>query len=74
MTDPLRFHPLVASDLDGAIEWYDQISVALGNRFREMVDSRFDDIVRSPQSFALAFDEVRFARIQRFPYLVLFRE
>ena len=45
MADRLRFHPLVASDLRDAIAWYDEISVELGNRFRETVDARFDHIV-----------------------------
>jgi hypothetical protein len=74
MADPLRFHPLVASDLRDAIGWYDGISVGLGNRFRMLVDSRFDDIAERPESFPHAFDDVRFARVQRFPYLILFRE
>ena len=73
MADRLRFHPLVAEDLREATRWYDEISVDLGNRFRSQVNARFDDIAERPESFAIAFDDVHFARIQRFPYLVLFR-
>ena len=73
MVDRLRFHPLVASDLRDAIAWYDDISVGLGNRFRERVDSRFDDILANPEFFGRAFDDVRFARVHRFPYVILFR-
>jgi len=74
MADRLRFHPLVTSDLRDAIRWYDGISTRLANRFRDLVDARFDQISERPESFPLAFDDVRFARIQRFPYLLLFRE
>lgn len=74
MADRLRFHRLVASDLREAIQWYDDISVGLGNRFRELVDTRFDEIAEHPERFPRAFGDVRFARIPRFPYLVLFRE
>ena len=73
MADRLRFHPLVAYDLRDAIAWYDEISVGLGNRFRARTDSRFDDILANPKFFGRAFDDVRFARVRRFPYVILFR-
>ena len=56
------------------IDWYDSISLALGNRVRASVRARFREIEADPLRFGFAFDEVRFARVQRFPYLVLFRE
>jgi plasmid stabilization system protein ParE len=74
MADRLRFHRLVAFDLRQAIQWYDDISVGLGNQFREMVNARFDEIAEHPDQFARAFGDVRFACIPRFPHLVLFRE
>ena len=74
MADRLRFHPSLANDLADAIRWYDEISVELGNRFRMRIDTQFDDISSRPESFPLAFDDVRFARIPRFPYLVIYRE
>jgi len=73
MAERLRFHPLVSSDLRGAIRWYDGISERLGDRFRAAVDARFDDIEAQPQRFPLAFD-VRYVQVKRFPYLVLFRQ
>lgn len=74
MADRLQFHPLVVTDLREASQWYDEISADLGNRFRSQVDIRFDDVTQRPESFAVAFDDCHFARIHRFPYLVLFRE
>lgn len=74
MAERLRFHAMVAEDLREAIRWYDEISVDLGNRFRAEVNARFDDISRRPASFGYAFDRVRFARLRRFPHLLLFRE
>ncbi len=75
MARRLRFHPLVADDISAAIDWYEGRSVGLGDRFRLAVDARFDDIVASPEMYPRAFDdaEYRFARISKFPYLVLFR-
>ncbi len=74
MADRLRFHPLVAADLSEALQWYDEISIGLGNRFRESVDARFDEIAKHPEQFALAYDDVRFTRLRSFPYIILFRE
>jgi len=37
MAEPLRFHPLVADDLEAAANWYDDISPELG---REQGDTR----------------------------------
>lgn len=75
MPKRLEFHPLVAGDISAAIDWYEERSVGLGARFRSKVDARFDDIVSAPEIFPRAFDDLdfRFARIRKFPYLVLFR-
>jgi len=74
MADRLRFHRLAPDDLRDAINWYDEISVELANRFRGSVESCLDKVDAHPEAFAVAFDDVRFARIERFPYLILFRE
>jgi plasmid stabilization system protein ParE len=75
MAKRLRYHPLVADDISAAIDWYEGRSVGLGERFRWVVDARFDDIVAAPEMFPRAVDDLdfRFARIPKFPYLVLFR-
>lgn len=73
MADPLRFHPLDATDIVEAAAWFDERSIGLGNRFRRAVDARFDDIVRLPETFPPVFSNFRFARVPRFPFLVLFR-
>jgi len=75
MAENLRFHPQVVFDLSEAIAWYEDRSVGLGDRFRAAVDVRFDDILKTPELFPRAFDDVnfRFVRVRRFPYLVLYR-
>ena len=65
---------MVANDLSDAIGWYDEISGDLSNRFRRRIDTQLDEITQRPESFPVAFGDVRFARIPRFPYLVIFRE
>lgn len=73
MADPLRFHPLVADDLEAAIEWYENISADLGNRFRQAVDARLDSIEMHPDSFSLVHESLRVAMVDGFPYLITYR-
>jgi hypothetical protein len=53
MAEPLRFHPLDADDLEAAANWYDDISIELGDRFRASADSRFDAVELRPESFGM---------------------
>jgi toxin ParE1/3/4 len=73
--DRLRFNRRVSDDLAQALAWYDAISTELGDRFREAVNEAYNAIVSSPElsSFAFYDLDVRFYRIRRFPYLVLYR-
>jgi plasmid stabilization system protein ParE len=58
-----------------ALNWYDSKSMALGDRFRAAVDAAFDAVEESPESYPFAISElrIRFYRLRRFPYLVLYR-
>jgi hypothetical protein len=64
MASELRFHPLVAMDLKAAVGWYDEISPALGDRFRASVEQRFDSISLYPESFGIVLADARAARVQ----------
>jgi plasmid stabilization system protein ParE len=68
----VRFHAHVASDLQDAIAWYESISFELANRFRNNVKRCLANIEQRPESFGLADDSIRIARIDAFPYLVPF--
>jgi hypothetical protein len=72
MNSPLRFHRLVATDVRKSVRWYTDISDELGASFREILDATFDNIERHPANFSFAFENVRFAKMKRFPYIVLF--
>ena len=72
MAEPLRFHPLVADDLEAAKNWYGDISPELGNRFRAAVDSRLDAVELRPESFGVVDPPLRASRVKRFPYLIVF--
>ncbi len=69
-----RYHPLVADDLTSAATYYDEVSVDLGNRFRDSVRSRLRDVSQRTESFACIHAEMRAAMIDRFPYVLLFED
>ena len=73
MADRLRFHPSLVSDLGEAVDHYDAISTRLGDRFREAVDLGFDAILAQTDIYPVAFSDVRFLRLTKFPYVILFR-
>jgi len=68
----LRFHRSIPDDLDEAIDYYEQISPTLADAFRANVDRRLDDIVETPELFPFDLQPVRFAKIEKFPYLIFF--
>ena len=72
MAHKLRFHSAIPDDLVNALNYYDGISIGLGNRFRENVDRRPDETANNPEMFPLDIPPVRFAKIDRFPYLIFF--
>ena len=72
MARRLILNPSIPSDLTAALNHYDEISPALGNRCRAEVDRRLDDIADRPESFPLDVSPIRFAKLHRFPYIIFF--
>ena len=68
----LVFHPAIPDDLALAIAYYDEISRALGNRFRDNVKELLSSISERPESFPMDVEPIRFGRAERFPYMILF--
>lgn len=72
MARKVVFHPSIPDDLDEAVGYYEEISTVLANRFRDQVNCRLNEIVDHPELFPLDLAPVRFAKIERFPYIVFF--
>ena len=72
MAKTRRYHPLVADDLATAVTSYDDISIALGNRFRAAVRDRIEAVTDRPESFGRIREECRAAMLDQFPYVVVF--
>ena len=74
MAKKRRYHPSVADDLSAAVNFYDDISVDLGNRFRASVRDRLRVISDRPQAFARIHGEMRATMTDRFPYVFIFED
>jgi plasmid stabilization system protein ParE len=72
MAKPLRYHPLFDRDVREAAQWYDQRSPGLGDAFVETARQCVADVIADPHRFALSPGEIRYRRLRRFPYVVLF--
>ena len=67
-----RFSPDFVADLVVATEYYDSISTATGNRFREKIDDGLSVIMDTPEGFAMIYETVRAVRVRSYPYVILY--
>lgn len=72
MTDPAVFHPLFDCDVREAADWYDGRSATLGEAFVAAAKATVNAIKSDPRRFPKLEGELRFALLDRFPYVVLF--
>ncbi len=68
----IRYHPLFDCDVIEAANWYDERSVGLGEAFTANVSAAVDAVIANPNRFGKTPLGVRYSRVKRFPYLVLF--
>lgn len=68
----LVFHPAAQEELWSATEYYDAARPGLGDEFTSAVEARLNRIIADPTSWEVIADDVRRARILKFPYDVLF--
>ena len=72
MARTIRYHPEFENDVIEAANWYDSRSSGLGAAFSENVLQATDSIISDPDRFALTAKGLRYRRVSRFPYIVLF--
>ncbi|MEQ8836607.1 MAG: hypothetical protein RID07_07365, partial [Lacipirellulaceae bacterium] len=72
MARSVRYHLLFDSDVLEAADWYDNRSMGLGTAFVNEARRITEAVIRSPELYGLTPTGLRFARLNRFPYLVLF--
>ncbi len=72
MARKLVFNKAIPQDPAHALEYYESISPALADRFRSSVDRKLDQILENPESFPFDETPIRFANLERFPYVIFY--
>ena len=60
-------------DIQDTYVWHEEQLPNLGEDFLSELNIVFDKLKHHPQHYGYAFDDFRDVRINRFPYLVVFR-
>jgi plasmid stabilization system protein ParE len=72
VTSPVFVRKAARADIVEAFAWYEERSVGLGHEFLRAVRVGLRAIERTPLQFSVAVDDVRRARLRRFPYSIYF--
>jgi toxin ParE1/3/4 len=70
----IRFLPEARTEFDDAADWYELRRVGLGQDYIVSVRRVLDRISANPQIYATVYGPVRKASVNRFPYVILYRE
>jgi plasmid stabilization system protein ParE len=73
MSLPIRFLPEARAEYDDAVDWYAAHRDALGEDFILKVRQTLRQIAARPRMFSKIYGEARRARVQRYPYVVIFQ-
>jgi len=68
----LIFQDKSLDEVAEAYQWYEGQLQGLGEDFIEELENILQKLRHNPQYFGFAFDNIRDARLKRFPYLVVF--
>ena len=72
MSRRLILQPAAETDLNRAVDWYEEQRIGLGGELLAEVRRTLDRIEDLPESFPFDFEQARRARTSRFPYKVYF--
>lgn len=68
----LKLEPAAEAEFLEAATWYAARNPGLGRSFRDAVAAVLETIEETPQRFPLALQDIRKARVRRFPYVVYY--
>ena len=70
----LSYHRAVQQETDDACTWYDERKDGLGDEFFQELERVLEDIAQNPKAFPPSSFGRRKARLNRFPYVICYRE
>jgi plasmid stabilization system protein ParE len=69
----LKLRRAARKEFDEAIRWYETRQSGLGGEFINEVEHAFQNIAAQPDRYPVAMDDIRIARVRRFPYSLYYR-
>jgi len=72
VTSTVSFRRIARRELNDAIAWYEERRVGLGQELLAEVDRVVSRVTRDPSRYPKAVQDVRVARLRRFPYSIFF--
>jgi plasmid stabilization system protein ParE len=69
----LILRPEAISDIESARDWYERKQAGLGQSFVRRVLAAFERVAATPEFYASVWQDVRFYRVKRFPFVVYYR-
>ena len=70
---PVELHSAAYKEIEGAKQWYDEVSVKLGNRFLQEVDRGMERIREAPNSWPVYISGTRRFFLYRFPFAIVYK-
>lgn len=68
----VRLSPRALIEATAAVDWYDEISPRLGDRFQIELDNVLDRLATFPESAPVLVESFRSVPVGRFPYSVVY--
>ena len=69
----LEYHPDADVEFDEAVEFYDEKSFGLGERFQKAVFHAVEIIRKNPETGMIWIKDTRLFLVNRFPYGIVFK-
>jgi hypothetical protein len=65
----VAFSPMALDDINATVNYYEGLKQGLGDRFSKQLQATLNAIKRNAYFAAVRYDDIRAARIKKFPYL-----
>jgi hypothetical protein len=70
---PIELHSAVYEEIENSRQWYDDVSISLGNRFLQEVDRGMERIREAPDTWPAYISGTRRFFLHRFPFAIVYK-
>jgi toxin ParE1/3/4 len=68
----LKITPKALIDIQTGVDYYNNQQKGLGKKFSSVIGTTLNDIRKMPMAASIAYDDIRFKVVDKFPYVVLY--